>query len=185
MRNTALAFTAVAAVVACSHPSVPSSANVGAQPKMYLLTNLHPDMRQKLLYTTNYQQAGLLPMCTEVVMGEESSKELAFDVKSTGEKFLYRYMASSTPEGLNANIAKYFGPKCDSAALAAMTGVNHQGILEGKALVGMSKQAVIFAIGYPPSSSTPNLSSERWVYWSSRSQSFGVEFTDSLVARVQ
>jgi hypothetical protein len=185
MKRLELAIIACGVVVACSHPSVSTTAEMGAAPQMYLLTNLHPDMHRKLLYTTNFQQAGLLPVCTEVVMGEQSSKELAFDVKATGEKFLFRYASGTTPEGLTANAAKYFGPKCDSTALNAMAGVNHQGILEGKALVGMSKQAVIFAIGYPPSSSTPNTSSDRWLYWSSKSQSFAVQFADSLVTRVE
>jgi hypothetical protein len=182
----AAAVTSILAIAAgCSHPSAPTADQMANAPKMYTLTNLHPDLKQKLLYTANFQLPALIPVCSEVKMGEQSSKEIAFVVVGTGVKYLYRLAPAETPEGLTANVAKYFGPHCDSAAVQALQGVNREGVVEGKAMIGMSKQAVIYAIGYPPLSETASTTSDHWTYWSSRHATFNLIFADSLVTKIQ
>ena len=52
-------------------------------------------------------------------------------------------------------------------------------------LIGMSKDGVVLAIGYPPEHKTPSLKNNRWVYWASRWNKFAVLFNkDGLVERV-
>jgi hypothetical protein len=175
----------IAVLVGCSHPGAPASTELATAPKMYTQTNLHTDPGKGLIYTANYQLAGLIPRCTEVAMGERYSREVAFTVVASGAHYLYRLSPNLTPEGLEANVAKYFASTCDSTATRNMTEIDQKGILAGKATVGMSKQAVLFANGYPPMGDTPDIKSDRWHYWTNKYSSFIVIFTNGLVTSIE
>jgi hypothetical protein len=58
-------------------------------------------------------------------------------------------------------------------------------ILRGEAGVGMSREAVIMALGYPPSHKTPSLEGEVWTYWRNRFSTFVVEFGNGKVVRIR
>ncbi len=63
--------------------------------------------------------------------------------------------------------------------------VDRQGIEAGKALVGMSKEGVKIALGYPARHRTPSLEDNRWTYWRGRHDTYVVEFdADGKVARI-
>ncbi len=61
-----------------------------------------------------------------------------------------------------------------------LSDVDRQGIEAGKAMVGMTKQGVMIALGYPAAHRTP--SPERnnsWIYWKGRHNTYAVEFDNS------
>ena len=58
-------------------------------------------------------------------------------------------------------------------------------IKTGSVANGMSKDAVIIAIGYPPITGTMNLESNRWVYWSGRYNKFNVHFKNGKVSMIE
>lgn len=60
-----------------------------------------------------------------------------------------------------------------------LSDVDRQGIEAGKALVGMSKQGVMIALGYPAKHMTPSLDDNRWTYWKGRHDTYVVEFDGS------
>ncbi|MCL5279424.1 MAG: outer membrane protein assembly factor BamE [Planctomycetes bacterium] len=60
-----------------------------------------------------------------------------------------------------------------------LSDVDRQGIEAGKALVGMSKQGVMIALGYPAQHRTPSLDDNRWTYWKGRHDTYVVEFDGS------
>jgi hypothetical protein len=67
-----------------------------------------------------------------------------------------------------------------------LSDVDRQGIQAGKALVGMSKQGVMIALGYPARHETPSTDQNRWVYWKGRHDRYAVEFdSNGKVASVQ
>lgn len=41
---------------------------------VYTLVNLRPEEKRARLYATNYQQAGFIPLCTEVKISKTSNK---------------------------------------------------------------------------------------------------------------
>ncbi|WP_444994782.1 hypothetical protein [Aliikangiella sp. IMCC44359] len=142
-----------------------------------LKTNLHPDPVRHRLYTVNYQQAGLIPMCTEVELVELSGKRLVFKVKSTGVQYtLDRHRSTAD---LAVYLHDYFGTNCNKEKLNDLSDIDKEGIKKGKALRGMSKDAVILAIGLPPKHKTPSLESNQWRYWLNRWKTMVVEFDDS------
>jgi len=57
--------------------------------------------------------------------------------------------------------------------------VDRRGIEAGEARVGMSKEGVKIALGYPPAFRTPSLENNRWTYQRDRRRSRIVEFDDS------
>ena len=58
-------------------------------------------------------------------------------------------------------------------------------IRAGEVGVGMSREAVILALGYPPSHQTPSLQNQAWTYWRDRFRTFVVEFENGKVARIR
>jgi hypothetical protein len=57
-----------------------------------------------------------------------------------------------------------------------LNALDRQGIAMGRALMGMSKQAVLVALGYPARHQTPSLDDNYWRYWKGRHGSYVVEF---------
>lgn len=60
-----------------------------------------------------------------------------------------------------------------------LSDVDQQGIQAGKAMVGMSKQGVMIALGYPAKHRTPSTDGNTWIYWKGRHDAYAVEFDDS------
>ena len=52
------------------------------------------------------------------------------------------------------------------------------GIIE----VGMSREAVLMAYGYPPTIRTPSLDTDRWTYWRNRWITQVADFKDDKVS---
>jgi hypothetical protein len=147
-------------------------------PTAYTLTNLHPDPIKHKLYTVNYQLSSLIPRCTPVTILKMGNTAMTFK-DSTGTIYSYELHSKSTPEGFTANRNKYFGASCDNAAINKLSTLDKKGIQEGKALIGMSKQGVLYAIGYPPEHMTPSTSTSEWRYWKNRFSTFIVYFNSA------
>jgi len=66
-----------------------------------------------------------------------------------------------------------------------LSDLDRQGIQAGKALVGMSKEGVKIALGYPAKHRTPSLDDNHWTYWRGRHDTYTVEFdADGKVTRI-
>jgi hypothetical protein len=152
--------------------------------EVYTLTNLHPDDPRPVLYSTNYQRAGLIPVCTRVRIISFADDELHFEAIDTGREYAYGWHAGCG-ESLGTNAARYFGTECPRAHIATLSDLDRDGIELGVAEVGMSREGVIYAMGYPPAGATRDLRSKVWRYWRNRFASFTVEFdADGHVSRV-
>ena len=151
---------------------------------VYTLTNLHPDTNRNKLYSVNFQQQGLIPLCTEVEILKVGNRKITFKVKDSGME--YKYLNHKTAgEDLRTNAARYFGTECVKDKVAKLSKKDQEGISQGKALVGMSKQGVIYAIGYPPLGATPSTDSSNWKYWFNRFNTFAVTFDgEGIVTQV-
>jgi hypothetical protein len=158
------------------------------------LTNLHPDAERNWLSAGNYQRIGLIPVCSPVTLLELSSghlevgyqprnrpsrmpEHLRFREEATGKVYEY-FSRSDTSEPFQDHLARYFGDECPEA-LQSLSEIDRRGVAVGNPLVGMSKQGVIFAMGYPPLEATPSLDSNRWIYWLRRFDREAVVFDDT------
>ena len=174
---SAMAMATFAA--ACKHAPPPAPTDLipglAGAAKVVTLTNLHPDEERVTLYSGNFQQAGLLPICSEVTLTWADPSYLSFTVNKTGTEYYY-YEHPLAAEPLLQNASRYFGRACPQAAIDALTPVEKEGLRLGIAKKGMRKEAVILACGYPPLRDTPDLDSPTWRYWASRWRYFTVTF---------
>lgn len=147
---------------------------IGAGP-VYTLVNLHPDEKRRVLYAVNYQQAGLIPLCSEVALLHLGRGELRFRVLETGREYEYVHHDAAA-EPFPSHLLRFFGSACDAAEVRRLGERDQAGIAAGVVLQGMSKRGVILAIGYPPRHMTPDLDRNLWLYWKSRLDRFSVAF---------
>jgi len=143
----------------------------------YLKTNLHADSTRRQLYSTNYLQATLLPLGSEVTIDSVSSKKIQFTMVATAQTFTYT-RDKHLQESFASNLERYFGTTDESGAVASMSAEDQEGIKVGKAMVGMTREGVTLAIGYPPDHATPSLDSPVWQYWKNRWVRSVVTFND-------
>jgi hypothetical protein len=145
--------------------------------------------------TTNYRRTVLVPINTPVIL--ESYDTLMGPDGNRKSHLVYPQIVVKLPDGsrlyvenvqkysgedLNGIFARTFGK--DKVDLTSFTPLEKTNILQGQVVEGMSKAAVVRAMGYPPKHRTPNLSSDKWVFWSGRFGSFEVRFRDDKVITV-
>ena len=61
-------------------------------------------------------------------------------------------------------------------SLDGLPDIDRKGIRAGKAYVGMSKEGVRIALGYPAAHMTPSLEEDTWWYWHNRHRRVRVDF---------
>jgi hypothetical protein len=155
------------------------------QPDVVTLVNLHPDPRRHTLSSVNYLQTGFIPVCTPVTIESLTSKKMVFRVVETEVEYQYGFH-KSLQGSRQEHLDRIFGERarCPSARIAKMSRVDQTGIEQGEATPGMSKDAVVIAIGYPPEHATPSLDLEQWRYWRSRFNTILVEFRKDRVSQI-
>jgi hypothetical protein len=191
-RTIVLAVLFVIAASGCkSMPSMggaptpgPAKYHLVGAPTVYTLVNLHPDEQRRRLYSVNYLQPGLIPMCTPVKIESADDREMTFRVVSTNRQYEY-IVHKSLVDPFPKHLDKYFGTKCDANKAASMSTVDAQGIRSGTVSMGMTKPAVVLALGYPPEHATPSLESNTWTYWKNRFGTKQVMFTDGKVTGIK
>jgi hypothetical protein len=152
--------------------------------EVYTLVNLHPDETRRRLYSVNYQQPGLIPLCTKVKIESVTSDEMTFQVVEDQRRYHYIFH-NSLRDPIAKHLDKYFGPSCPARKIESLSEVDRAGIRQGRVLEGMSKDGVILAVGYPPEHVTPTLESNAWRYWMNRFGTQVIHFVDGKVVRIQ
>ena len=158
---------------------------VGEQ--LQTLSNLHPDAANHVLYTLNYQQDGMIPVCSDIKVTSIKKKTMKF--LYGGIVYTFKYDGHTNEAGISFKEAleNFFGRACDSEKIASLNEIDQEGIALGKPLIGMSKSAVLFAMGRPPHHVNPHLSeSYYWIYWRNRYGKRAIEFgVDGTVVLVK
>ncbi len=148
---------------------------------VYTLVNLHANKRGEI-ESIGYQKLGMLPICTPVEIVEMDSDEIEFINKDNGINYVF-----SLHDTNQVSIAKHreriFGENCIDQS--AMSEIDKTGIEQGKAMVGMTKEGVVAALGYPPEHETPSIRGNKWVYWIGRVDKFVVSFKNDLVVSIK
>jgi len=130
--------------------------------------------------TTNYWRGTLVPINTKVTLVALQPKHLILrlpggetvKIKNV-ENFSRRSMAECAHNLLTAQPVPI--EKFDAATVSA--------IKEGVLKLGMTKEQVVMARGYPPGHKTPSLERDTWTYWSSRFVMQTIVFADGVLTR--
>lgn len=140
------------------------------------LTNIHVDHKGMRIFSINYQSSILLPVCSQFTI--DSIEEKA--IKLTHQDIQYDYhwdKYTRKVRSLSKSFDTTFGDHCDTKKLDQLSKIDKDGLRQGKALIGMSKQGVIFAMGPPPIHANPSTQSDNWLYWRNRWGKRAIEFS--------
>ena len=145
---------------------------------MYTQVNMHYNINRrgvKLVEATNYQVGILIPVNSKVTLIDINSRQIAFEYK--GHKIILKNIPKYTGLDMNGLVKRYFGK--NKVNLSKFSSAERKAIESAKVIKGMSKDAVLVSLGYPPAHRTPSLKENKWTYWHNRWKTFVVEFKNS------
>jgi len=146
--------------------------------KLVTLSNLHPDMNKRVLYTMNYQLPSMIPMCSEVTVVSKNKKKFVFAWKDIEYTMLFDKHTKKAGVDFDTALGDFFGSKCDKAKVASMSKVDQRGIRSGQPMVGMTRQGILYAMGRPPRHANPDIEAYSYMYWLNRFKRKAIDFDD-------
>lgn len=119
----------------------------------------------------------LLPYNTRFKMGRWS-KGFKLVVEDTGLEILFEYR-SANMQGMS--VADYVDLIMSPTPVSydGLSAKDQEGIKAGRALLGMTKEGVTIALGYPAKHRTPSTDLNTWFYWKNRFAMLTVNFDDN------
>jgi hypothetical protein len=126
--------------------------------------------------STNYRgerSSSLLPINSAVEY--VSQRRGSFTLRIVGgPEFTFKHVEKHTLDEAKESFHKFFST--EPTDLSAFPPEEQEAIQKGEATVGMSRAAVLAAMGPPPAVGTLTLDGDVWKYWSSRFVTFHVRF---------
>ena len=132
--------------------------------------------------TTNYRKGILIPINTAVTLQAMNSKEAQLRLVDSGQSLTIVNVPKHTVDDMQTAFDKIVAP--NKVNLSRFSAKERDAIMVGRAVKGMSRDAVIAAIGYPPQNQTPTLSANDWTYWNNRFDRFIVHFKNDKVENI-
>jgi len=129
--------------------------------QQFTQTNLRARGNQ-LTSINEWRGATVLPICTPVQVTVARGRQIHFSTGAENYRFVL-YRRTEVP--VEAQLARYFGPTCPK--VDSLTPTDQMGIRQALPAVGMTRQGVIMALGYPPDHETPTLEDDEWTFWGS------------------
>lgn len=165
----------------CRARHVPSPGSPGLQGQR-LYTQQTFQYEKGRYRTTNYRKGTLVPVNTLVEVLEVGSGSAVL-LLPDGERVVVENIEKHTGASLEEVLRKMLSnTKVD---LTPFSSLERKHIGAGTVAPGMSKRAVVVAIGYPPKHETPTSKMNSWRYWSSKFNTFVVNFENDKVKSVQ
>jgi len=152
--------------------------------QLYLKNNVHTQIQNNKTYRANYENwtnpgTGhvIFPVNTVVEIDYGRSGFYIID-KKANKKIDYEYNDKGMDGMSMEDYVNKVLTSTESVSLRSLSDIDRKGINDGKAYVGMSKDGVRIALGYPAVNRTPSLKSGTWVYAKSRWTSTVITFDD-------
>lgn len=182
-----IAFFCVASLI-CMFLGIPLSAQAKER-IVYNKYNIHTQMKGPNVYKAsyaNYTNPGgghvIFPAGTLMTVDDVDSDLITFLLQND-RKISFEFHKSRM--GMSAEKYLELITSPEPVSLDGFSELDRGGIKEGKALVGMTKNGVLTALGYPAAHRTPSLESGSWVYWTNRFGTIRIDFDDNgKVARI-
>ena len=133
--------------------------------------------------TTNYRKGILVPINTEVEFVKASKNRITVKIPSYNATVDFENEKDYSGENIEGIFKRTFGR--ETTSLEKFSQTEQAAIKKGTVETGMSKDAVVKAMGYPPHHKTPALTMDQWRYWKNRFDTMLVIFADGKVASIQ
>jgi len=146
---------------------------------LYLQNNIHAQKgpRDSKASYANWTDPGaghyIIPVNTPVKFGRYR-RGLTIESMADGSITYFEFNADNLRMGAGQYIELIASPR--KADLNALSDIDRKGVQDGKAYIGMSKEGVRMALGYPAPHKTPSLDGNIWIYWRNRWKTLTVEF---------
>jgi len=111
--------------------------------------------------TLNYTLGFPIPVNSVVFYEDVNSKQLAFMYNQ--KRYYLRNAPRYSKTNMDQMLDRYFAP--NKVDLSKFTKKEQTLIKAAKIEIGMSKEAVVLAYGFPPVHTTPSLDLDAWKYW--------------------
>lgn len=167
---------------ACAKQYKPGELAPGINPGGVYYTQFSLFQEKNRYRTTNYRRGFLVPINTPVTLVSIDSKHIELKLNQNGQPLTIENAPKHTNEDMQAAFKKILGKR--KVVLEEFTDSEQKQIRDGKVAAGMSRKAVLAAIGYPPQTGTPTLNSDQWTYWSNRYDRFVVHFKGDKVSEI-
>jgi hypothetical protein len=152
-------------------------------PKDQILYTQHSLYYEKNQYlATNYLKGTLVPVNTEVKFIKVTKNSIEV-ILPDGQELIMENIRAYSGEAIDGFFKQHLADK--PVDLSQFTAEEKKAIMEGQVKLGMSKSAVIKAIGYPPKHKTLSLQNNQWLYWQNRFGKMMVVFEKDKVIRVK
>lgn len=138
--------------------------------------NIHVEPKTNRIYSTNYQSNSFVPVCTEFKITSISTTQITLINQKTKYAYLLDEKTRQSKQSLRQKFEMNFAPQCNSRKLVLLNDTDKEGVKKGKPLIGMSKEGVIFAMGYPPEHATMH-DTNFWLYWRSGTAQSALAFS--------
>ncbi|MEZ4601620.1 MAG: hypothetical protein R2940_17665 [Syntrophotaleaceae bacterium] len=165
-----------------------SGSAFAAKEVRYTKYNIHTQAKGgKLLSASyaNYTRPGaghyIIPAGTKIVISGKSRKEIKFQIDGDEREVQFLFHESRMGMSVDEYIQKI--TSADPVSLKKLSTLDRKGVAEGKAFVGMTREGVMTALGYPATHKTPSPDSPTWIYWTNRFGTLAVDFDDKGRAR--
>ncbi|MHB1307265.1 MAG: hypothetical protein ACYC23_09315 [Limisphaerales bacterium] len=132
--------------------------------------------------TTNYRKGILVPANTPVTVVKTKKKHIVVKLPD-GTDLTIENVQKYSGEGIDRIFLRTFS--AEKVDLSKFTDAERSAISSGSIETGMTKAAVLVALGYPPKHKTPSLESNQWRYWQNRFNTFVLHFKEGKVAEIQ
>ena len=176
-------FVVIFSLISCKKVLKPEELPVNIVPGGHYYTQFVIRYEKGTHLTTNYRRGESIPVNTPVKLLNITSKTIEVEVDNSSQKLLVKNVEKHTGVDAYRMFDKLFAKK--KVDLSKFTALERSHIDSGTVANGMSKEAVIVAIGYPPVTETPSLDSNLWVYWSGRFNKFNVHFKNGKVNKIE
>lgn len=156
MRRSALAALGIVLLVGGCGGALMA---VNPQVTYFTATNLRA--RGTVIVSTNrWDFVDVLPACSPVNVEFVGSREIRF--VANGQRYRYRIHRTSGQNGVGHFEQLFLNQPCDPNALAP---ADASGVQAAQPQLGMTRQGVVMALGYPADHRTPDLNASPWTYW--------------------
>ena len=133
--------------------------------------------------TTNYRKGVLVPVNTEVEFVNATKTRITVKIPSYNVTVDFKNEEDYSGQKIDGIFKRTFARQ--PVTLTSFTQQEQSAIKKGTVEVGMSKDAVIKAMGYPPHHKTPTLEMDQWRYWKNRFDTMLVSFENGKVSSIQ
>ncbi len=168
-------------VMALSAVSLLLLGTVAAAQELYLKYNVHTQIdRANVLKGSyaNYTNPGdghvIIPAGTKINITRKARRGFFFTHDFSGQEAFIEYHQGNM--GMNMDTYIDLITSTSPVNMSRFSDVDQRGIKEGRAIVGMTREGIMTALGYPAAHRTPNLDASRWIYWQNRFRTLAVDF---------